>query len=151
VSVSKIKVVIDTQLYLRAAANWKSLPAKIIFDLKSEYQLVASKAILAEVQNVLNRPALRAKFPSLTDSVVQNALSILSAAEIVEPSEVPAISRDPKDDMFLACARAAEAQYIVSEDKDLLILNPYEGIQIIDALTFLAVLQNAVSPKTDNP
>lgn len=73
--------------------------------------------------------------------MAQEVLTQLALAQIVEPEEVPAVSRDPKDDIFLACAKAAEAQYIVTEDKDLLVLNPYNGIQIINALDFLRVLQ----------
>jgi len=46
-----------------------------------------------------------------------------------------------KDNIILACAAAGQAQYIVSEDKDLLVLNPYGSIQIINALDFLKVLR----------
>lgn len=138
---SVIKAVIDTQLFLRAAINRSSLPARLIFDLRSRYQLVVSLEVSAEITNVLNRPELRAKFQTLTDEVVQEITTLLQAAEVVTPDEVEAISRDPKDDIFLACAKASSAQYIVSEDKDLLVLNPYEGIQIINALDFLRILQ----------
>lgn len=140
-SAGKIKAVIDTQIFLRAAVNLKSLPAKIIFDLRTNYQLVASEAILLEVKDVLNRPKIRAKFPHLTDSIVERVIDVLSAAPMVKPTEIESVARDPKDNMFLACAKVAEAQYIVSEDKDLLVLNPYEGIQIVNALEFLQVLQ----------
>ena len=43
--------------------------------------------------------------------------------------------------MFLACAKSANADYIVSEDKDLLVLDPYENIRIISALEFLRILE----------
>lgn len=142
----KIKAVIDTQLFLRAAANIHSLPAKIIFDLQDKYQVATSDKIIAEVRNVLNRPAIRAKFPRITDAVVRRGLAVLEAAQIVNPMDVPSISRDPKDDKFLACAKAAGAQYIVSEDKDLLVLNPHEGIQIVNALDFLRIIQ---TPETE--
>jgi len=141
VSASKIKAVIDTQIFLRAAINLNSLPAKIVFDLRANYQLVISEATLVEVRDVLNRPKIRAKFPHLTDTIVERIMGVLSAADMVKPTEVESASRDPKDDIFLACAKAAEAQYIVSEDNDLLVLNPYEGIQIVNALQFLDVLQ----------
>lgn len=140
-SASKIKAVIDTQIFLRAAINLNSLPAKIVFGLPANYQLVISEATLVEVRDVLNRPKIRAKFPHLTDTIVERVMDVLSAADMVKPTEVESASRDPKDDIFLACAKAAEAQYIVSEDNDLLVLNPYEGIQIVNASQFLEVLQ----------
>jgi putative PIN family toxin of toxin-antitoxin system len=141
VSASKIKAVIDTQIFLRAAINRKSLPAKVLFELGDKYQFVTSLEITAEVKDVLNRPKLRQLFKSLTDEVVNELLDLLSTAVTSAPIEIESIVRDPKDDMFLACAKAAEAHYIVSEDKDLLVLNPYEGIQIVNALQFLDILQ----------
>lgn len=140
---NKIRAVIDTQLFLRATANLNSLPAKIIYDLQNRYELVASDAVIAEVRDVLNRPAIRAKFLKITDELVERALGVLERSLIVSPTETLIVSRDPKDDKFLECAKAADAQFIVSEDKDLLVLNPYESIQIVDALTFFRILQNS--------
>jgi len=132
-----IRAVLDTQLFLRAAINRKSLPTKLIFDLDGMYQLTVPAAIVVEVTDVLNRPKLRAKFSTLTDPIVGEVTELLSVAEIVNPTDVPAVARDPKDDIFLACAKAAKAPYLVSEDQDLLVLDPYEGVRIINALSFL--------------
>lgn len=142
VSEKSIKAVFDTQLFLRACINLRSLPAKLIFDMADKYELVVSQAIIDEIEDVLNRPKLRAKFTSLTDEIVEQVTTLLSNASQVNPSDIPAVSRDPKDDMFLACAVSAEATHIVSEDKDLLVLNPYNDIQIVDALGFLDILQS---------
>jgi predicted nucleic acid-binding protein len=35
-------------------------------------------------------------------------------------ADIPQVTRDPKDDKFLATATAGEAGYLVSEDPDLL-------------------------------
>lgn len=51
------------------------------------------------------------------------------------------VSRDPQDDKFLATAEAAGANYLVSEDKDLLVLGDYRGTRIVNAATFLGVLE----------
>lgn len=138
---SAIRVVIDTQVFLRAAINRKSLPARIVFDLAHQYELVTSQAITDEIRKVLHRPNLRNKFPHLTDEVAQQVMSLLSSAEIVTPDHVPSVSRDPKDDIFLACAKIANATHIVSEDNDLLVLNPYEGIQIVNVREFNQILE----------
>jgi len=134
-------VVIDTQILLRASINSASLPAKIVFDLGELYQLTESAATLAEAVDVLNRPQLRLKFPALTDNVVTRTITLLETAQRIEPSEVPAISRDAKDDIFLALAVESHAQYLVTEDQDLLTLNPYQDVHIISALDFLKALR----------
>jgi predicted nucleic acid-binding protein len=70
---------------------------------------------------------------------------LLANARHVVLEEIAAISRDPKDDIFLATALEAQAQYLVTEDNDLLVLHPYETIRILNALDFLHVLQDLQS------
>ena len=81
----KIKVIIDTQLFLRAAINRRSLPAKLIFDMRDEYELVVSQAIIDEIENVLQRPKLRKKFTALTDEVIDTVIALLVSSEFVNP------------------------------------------------------------------
>ncbi|OFX16977.1 MAG: putative toxin-antitoxin system toxin component, PIN family [Bacteroidetes bacterium GWA2_31_9] len=45
--------------------------------------------------------------------------------------------RDPKDDKFLSLAKAGNASAIITGDKDLLILNPFENISIVTPDAFL--------------
>lgn len=140
-----IRAVIDTQIFLRAAINRQSLPAKVIFDLGSKFQLLTSSETTAEVRHVLNRPELRTKFKTLNDEITNAVMTLLENTEQIQITHLDAISRDPKDDMFLACAKAGNADYLVSEDKDLLVLNPWEGIKIVNVLDFFYILQESDS------
>lgn len=45
--------------------------------------------------------------------------------------------RDPKDDKYLELAVTVQANCIVTGDKDLLVLNPFRGIPILNASDFL--------------
>jgi len=47
--------VIDTQLFLRAAINLRSLPAKLILEMVDRYDLIISLPIADEIKDVLNR------------------------------------------------------------------------------------------------
>jgi hypothetical protein len=47
------------------------------------------------------------------------------------------ITEDPADDMFVACALEAQADYIVARDPHLRNLKHIHGIQIIDVTTFI--------------
>ena len=58
---------------------------------------------------------------------------LLNAMELIEPVSRVELSRDPDDDKFIRCAKDAHALYIVSGDKDLLVLKQYENIQIVSA------------------
>lgn len=61
---------------------------------------------------------------------------LIRAMEIIESVSHVELSRDPDDDKFLGCAKDAKALYIVSGDKDLLVLKEFENIQIITAKEF---------------
>ena len=57
----------------------------------------------------------------------------------IEPTEIITDCRDPKDNKFLELAVASDAQFIVTGDIDLLVLNPYRGITILKSGDFLAL------------
>lgn len=135
-------VVIDTQIILRATLNERSLPGKLLFDLGYLYTLAISPAVRAEIADVLSRPKLRQKFPGLTDESTARVLAVLDAGLQITPEITPAVSRDPKDDMFLALAVESKATYLVSEDNDLLVLDPYRGIRILTVVEFLQALND---------
>jgi putative PIN family toxin of toxin-antitoxin system len=95
-------VVIDTQIFLRAAISRKSLIAKIIFELNDQYHIIYSNETKAEVRKVLYRPALRIKFQQLTNKIAETILTIFDKSERVDlPENIPNISRDTKDNIFL--------------------------------------------------
>jgi predicted nucleic acid-binding protein len=52
---------------------------------------------------------------------------------LVEPDTVPQIVRDPDHDHVLAAALAARSDLIVTGDEDLLTLNAYQDIPIVNA------------------
>ena len=55
------------------------------------------------------------------------------------PKLLHALLRDPDDNMVLECAVGGNAQYIVTGDKDLLVLKTFRGVQIPRASEFLKV------------
>lgn len=61
---------------------------------------------------------------------------LIKAMIIIEPSSHIEICRDPDDDKFLECAKDSHALYIVSGNKDLLVIEKYENIQIVTAKDF---------------
>ena len=50
------------------------------------------------------------------------------------------ICRDAKDDKFLELALNGRADIIVSGDQDLLTLNPFQGIPIVQPATFIRLM-----------
>lgn len=112
----------------------------MVWRVDIHYTLLVSEGTLAEIEDVVTRPKVRNKF-QLTDEAIQQLVHRLERGERIVVEEVPAVARDPKDDIFLACAVVGKAQYIVSEDQDLLVLNPYKDIHIVNVSDFLQVLE----------
>jgi len=136
-----IKAVFDTNVFLRALINPHSPCSRLLDEFADNYELVLSPAIIREVLEVLHRPRWRAKFPQIAQLDMARIIALFEQAHVVEPQEVPSVSRDPNDDKFLACARAAGAEYLVTEDKDLLVLGEYEGTRICRPAEFTALLE----------
>lgn len=59
--------------------------------------------------------------------------------ETVEIIQSFSVCRDPKDDKFLELAVNGNADYIVTGDRDLLVLNPFQNIAILSVSEFLAL------------
>lgn len=135
-----LRVVFDTVILVRAIINPAGLSGRLIFSSFDQYQLVVSPSLVKEYMDVLHRPEITRRFRSTEGIDVRRAIELIGRAEMFEPENLPAMSRDAKDDKVLAVAQVAGADYLVSEDQDLLTLVEYEGTRIVDARTFLAPL-----------
>lgn len=135
-----MRVVFDTVGFVRGLINPRSRWGRILFDDADRSTLIVSEPIVLEALDVLRRPAVVRLFKTLPGRDTATIIAILRNAEAVEVRDIPAVSRDPKDDKFLATAVAGRAAYLVSEDKDLLDIGEYAGIRIITAAAFLALL-----------
>ena len=146
-----VRVVFDTVILVRSLLNPNSVWGRLVFARQGDYWLVASEPVLTEFLEVLSRPAIERKFRFVAGQDKRALLDRLEVAEIVEIDSIPTVSRDVKDDKFLATAKAAGAGYLVTEDEDLLVLGQYEGTRSVTAAAFLAILdepQNPQSPTT---
>ena len=96
-------------------------------------QLCLSAPLIEEVIDVLYRPRIARYF---TGDALADFLTMLARiSEIVVPVEAIHACRDPKDDKLLELAVAADARYLVTGDRDLLILDPFRDIEIVTAGT----------------
>jgi uncharacterized protein len=142
-------VVFDTMVFVRGLINPRSVWGRLLFRMNDRYVLIFSQPLVIELMDVLRRPEVYSKFRTLPGLDLRRVLQIVGEAAWIDVEDVPLVSRDPKDDKFLATARAAGADYLVSEDEDLLVLRQHEGIPIVRAAYFLSLLEadNAPPPR----
>ena len=98
--------------------------------------IVLSNSVLLELEEVLYRP----KFDKyLTKERRQEFLENLTEnAQFIDVTEQINECRDPKDNKYLELALSGQAECIVTGDDDLLVLNPWRGIEILTVQEFLA-------------
>jgi uncharacterized protein len=88
--------------------------------------LLYAESLLEELVDVLGWPRLRNKY-GLGDDDIKTVLGlILLRGEEVVPRRRIRACRDPKDDKFLEVALAGQADILVSDDEDLLVLNLFD-------------------------
>lgn len=96
---------------------------------------ISSLHILTEVEAVLYEKM------GLTKQKAKVAARLLEQQSIVvNPTAIERTCRDPFDDYVLAAAKEGAADYLVTEDKDLLILKRHNRIKIVNVSTFRTIL-----------
>lgn len=128
----KKKLIFDTNALISAVINAKSKPARVFETAKKEHDLFFSEETLAELQKVIARRKFDRYFIGNDTNRREEFLSdYRTTAQLVEVTETATECRDKDDNKFLALALSVGADIIVSGDSDLLVLNPYKGIQIL--------------------
>jgi putative PIN family toxin of toxin-antitoxin system len=129
-----MRVVVDTNVFVSAALKTQSWPASVVRWVDRNGGLLKTAATEAQVIDVLQRPYFVSKVPL---SYLDDIKRLFSLAELVAISERIAECRDPTDDKFLELAVNGRADMIVTGDLDLLVLNPFRGIPIIEPAAFV--------------
>ena len=128
-----MRAVLDTNVVI-SAIFFGGMPLKIVrAAFAKKVELVASRAVLREYREVAER--LHVQFPSVS---YRRPLSILeSKLTIVRPVLLgETVCRDPDDDAIIACALGGKAKVICSGDDDLLALNGFRGLEIMQPSDF---------------
>lgn len=133
--------VLDTNVFISFCLSDRGAPAELLNRwYHDEFEIALSPPLLEELERVLEYPKLQKVF-RLSESERDTLItSLKGSAVIVEPTHAVEIVRDPDDNKLLECAQTAEANYIVSGDSHLLSLGSFQGIQIVDPTSFLAIL-----------
>jgi len=129
---ASVRVVLDTNVLVAAAYNPRSASRQIVeMCLGGELAAVASEAVKREYEFILARAVRVADYEG-------RLAEFLASLEMVEPEATPrVVAEDSDDDKIVAVAVAGGARWIVTSDRHLLPLDPYEGIRIVPAGEFV--------------
>ena len=130
------RFVIDTNVLISALLFKNSVPFQAVKLAESQGIILFSEATLKELRQVLNRPKFD-KYLSLEDRQIF-LVKFISSSELVSIKEKITACRDEKDNKFLELAVSGNAKAIVTGDLDLLVLNPFQAVEIITPDVFIS-------------
>lgn len=139
-------VVIDTNLFISTIIRGGT-PYKLLEAWKAnKFILTTTQALFEEIAEVFTRDYIYQKY-KLDQTNIQKLLDGLKLnaqfASELNLEDLPLHSRDPQDDKVLGCALGGNADYLVTGDEDLLVLqnNPaLKDLNIVTVTEFLALI-----------
>ncbi|MBU1088600.1 putative toxin-antitoxin system toxin component, PIN family [Patescibacteria group bacterium] len=139
-----MRVLLDTNILISYLLDFsgKSRISKIVDKgVLGEYVILLPEELINEFTNkVLSKKYLKNKIKK--EEPEEFVRILIEAGEIIPTikEEIPVVTRDPKDDYLLACALVGEADFLVSGDKDLLVLKKVGGVRMVDVKGFEKVV-----------
>lgn len=131
------KYVLDTNIIVSALLFKDSQPRQALDKARHLGIILMSQSIWREIQAVLARP----KFERYITSIERDLFLIWLSKSVrfIDITKTIVACRDPKDDKVLELAVNGNAKLIISGDRDLLALHPFEGVSIITVRQFLEI------------
>ena len=133
-----MRVVIDTNVWISYLFG-KRLASLSNYIFSDRITILYSQELLQELITVLNRPKFSKHIS--TNQVERIARMIVNRGEEVTVDRIEPICRDPKDDFLIAIAINGRADYLISGDQDLLVLESYRQTEIMSPGVFHQRLQ----------
>jgi putative PIN family toxin of toxin-antitoxin system len=137
-----MRIVLDTNVVV-SGFLFNGPPTDVLLRVTGTLtEVFSSEPLLDELSATLRKRKLQYRLRETgytADSLLLKyrlMVTVVSLVEFLEPVKI----RDPKDEMVLSTAYAANAKIIVTGDKDLLTLRSFSGIRILTPAEFLNVV-----------
>lgn len=134
--VRKKRVIVDTNCWISFLIGRRL--GKLVSLLSDErIELVMCNELIEELMEVTQRPKFARYFP-ITE--VESLIAFLRLrCSFFVPSKEVRMCRDEEDDYLLNLANAAKAHFLVTGDKDLLVIKKIGRCKIVDVKEFEVV------------
>jgi uncharacterized protein len=137
-----IRVVLDANVLVSGLISRKGPPSQILDAwLAGQFQLFVSPKILEEMRRVLRYPRIINRLATEQATGLLDKLG--TAAELVDGTlKLDILTHDPSDNIYLACAVEAKADYLVTGNSEHFeeAGKVYMGVIIITPRAFLETL-----------
>jgi len=133
----KSRFVIDTNTLVSSVLISSSIPDRAVKSIRQSGIILISIATLEELQEVMNRR----KFDKYVAPLIRSEFiaQLAQQSELIDIKESVIACRDPKDDKFLELAVNGNADYLITGDRNLLVLHLFRNIPILIPAGFLEI------------
>src|SRR5574341_1187966 len=137
-----IRVVIDTNIFISAANRPEGRVGEVVRLFRAQQiLLIYSQPLVDELIEKLTAPRIQQKYELAPDDITGTVTAIAKFGEKFEVSGNINVCRDLRDNFLLETAVSGQADYLVTGDNDLLVLNPFQGISIVAPAMFLKAVE----------
>ena len=138
------KVVIDANVLISAA--YGGVPLDAVSKAFSIGEVFLSPSVIGEIDGTIRRLSSK-----LGEEKAEFLLALwkrlASLCTVLKPVEKGHICRDPKDDVYLHLCIAAEADFLITGDKDLLAVEPERAAVLPEKLRIVTPRQFLQTPE----
>jgi putative PIN family toxin of toxin-antitoxin system len=139
-AVKKIRVVFDTNWYISATINKRSRRTLYELIINRDLIILFSVDILKEYNQVISRDKFKKIITAQqVERFIHLVISSLNNVEIKSNLEG---SRDPNDNFLLSLSFDSNADYLVTGDNDLLVLQEIASTKIVNLGQFLSIISH---------
>ncbi|MEZ4772899.1 MAG: putative toxin-antitoxin system toxin component, PIN family [Bacteroidia bacterium] len=135
---NKARAILDTNIWVSFAIG-KNLNQLENILLNPEIEIITCTDTVKEFLNVVERPKLQKYLKS--ERVEATKDLIFQFTTLYRPQTKVSDARDPNDNYLLAASTELKAQFLVTGDEDLLVLNPYHGTKVLRFADFVETIK----------
>jgi putative PIN family toxin of toxin-antitoxin system len=131
-----IKIILDTNILISLLIGKEFRKYQTyIFD-NEDIQIIANRELLSEFLDVVKKPKLQKYFDSTL--VEEFTTKLINQSIFIEGLSKVNICRDFKDNFLLSLAKDGKADFLISSDMDLLVLDSFENTKITTLSNFIS-------------
>jgi len=139
-----MRLILDTNILISALLSPQGAPGKLLDAWeRKKFTLVACEALVGEFREVAGRPFFRTRLRDSTAELLAAGLRDFSlfCRDLPSGPSAPYFARDPKDSYLLALAEVSHAEFLVTGDKQLLVLRHHKSTRIVTPAAMMEELK----------
>jgi uncharacterized protein len=133
------RVIFDTNIWISFLIGKQFASMKELL-VNAAIQPIFSDRLLDEILTTTQKPKLQKYFQK--DRVDDLIIFLSEIGEIIESKLIVSACRDPKDNYLLALSKDSNAYFLVTGDRDLLVLERFDRTEILTYQDFLNIINN---------